>query len=179
MKSYVTPGLLSVLALSGLTVTGCVASISGAAGPTIDTGGHPGGEGRLEVLAGVGSPKARVYAAAAVGGGYSSQREAGYGFVSPELGFDFGDSPRGSVGVYYEPRFYAVDRDITQHSVGVAGQVLVPVGERGGEHSTIALGPRLSTEAQFDSSGDAQGSFGLGLVVRWIAFDSTHNTWGF
>jgi hypothetical protein len=157
---------------------GCAISVSGSVAPTVDTTPNPGFEARAEAAAAAGSPTFRVYGAAALGGGYSHEERAGYMLVSPEAGVEFGQTVRGSFGSLYSPRFLFTGEDATRHGVGVAGQALFPIVDLGGEDSKLMIGPRLQTEYLFGAGDEAgRGLFSLGIVVRWVAFDTTNNRW--
>jgi hypothetical protein len=173
----------ALVAVVGST-TGCATSLSLTAAPNVDTRGRFGTEERIELAGAVGSEKLRFYGAIAGGAGYLDGSGSGYGLVSPELGFEGGRAVRWSVGGMYAPRFFFRGPVKVAHGTGVAGQVLFRVARASGEDGSFAIGPRLSTEAAFglgapDASGDRTtiGIFQLGLVLRWVAFDTTAKSW--
>jgi hypothetical protein len=163
--------------------TGCATSLSVSAAPTLDTKGRAGTEERLELTAAAGSTTARLYGGVAVGAGYLGAAGSGYATVSPEAGVEGGQSIRWSAGAMYAPKALFAGPDKVAHGVGVAGQALFHVARMGGEDGRLVLGPRLSAEANFgvgDPAADgtrAIGLFQLGLVVRWVTFDTTAKSW--
>lgn len=179
--------LFPALGISGLAVTGglgCAVSLSAIASPTVDTTGHFGTEERLHLTSAAGDPRLRFFVALSGGAGYLDGPKAGFGTIAPELGVEGGREIQWSASALYSPRFLASGPVDVVNGGGVAGQVLFRVADRGGEHASLLLGPRLSAEV-LDLNPDpvrtdgarAVGLFQLGLVLRWTTFDTTGNSW--
>jgi hypothetical protein len=165
-------------AILALFSTGCFASLSAMGGPTLDTAGNFGGEGRARAQAGVGGNH-RVYAAAAVGAGATAARDDGFFVVSPELGYQTGSDLRADLGIVYSPRIY-FDGEV-RHGIGGAADVLVAVwaDDKQATFTTdyeyLAIGPRLQAEyvTGDDEAGEARrGLFTLSFVLQWIPIDT-------
>jgi hypothetical protein len=165
--------VLGLLPLLG--ATGCATSLSAIGSPTFDTSARVGHEERLEVTAAAGDPGFRFYASAGAGLGYLRAAGSGYALVSPGLGVEGGKDLLWSAGATYAPRFFFTGAS-TAHGIGAQGQLLYRLGGMGGEDGSLLAGLRLSAE---DLPARDTGLFQLGLVVRWITFDTTGKGWGF
>lgn len=170
---------LTALAAS---VTGCAVSSSLTAGPAVTTTGHFGTEARGALAAAAGNKNFRVFLGLAAGPGYLDNLQSGYAVVSPELGIEGGREIQWSGSSFYAPRIpFRGEADVV-HGWGAAGHVLFRVARTGGEDGSFLLGPRLSAEAMLVDSSTPEGQrgvglFQLGLVLRWVMFDTTGKSW--
>jgi len=175
--------VLVVALLSG--ATGCAVGASVVGAPTVDTRGRFGTEERFELSAAAGTREHQLFTSFSGGGGYLGATRGSYALFSPALGFEGRrDAVRWSVSSGYVARFPNAHAVKVSHGVGVAGQVLFHVAKTGGEHGSLAIGPRLSTDAMFglgapDAAGDRPpiGMLQLGFVVECILSDTTATTW--
>jgi hypothetical protein len=160
----------------------CATSFSSTGGVTAETSGHVGTEGRLEFVAATGSEEIRPYLSLAAGGGYLPNPGVGYGLLSPGVGLEFGQAPLWTIGGFYSPRYQGQPNHSPTfaQSGGVASQVLFFLKPMGGEHGRLLLGPRLAVEGgQGWTSSNTEGLIQLDLVLRWVTFDTTGNSWAF
>ena len=173
---------LAALVVLPAVTTGCATSLSASASPGVDTTGHFGGEGRLQVSAAAGDPGLRFFVALAGGAGHLDSLHSGYATVSPEVGVEGGRAITWSAGALYTPRILFDGPPDVAHGGGVAGHVLFRLKRTGGEKGGLLLGPRLSIEG-LDRGPSPPGQpsalalFQLGLVLRWLTFDTTGNSW--
>jgi hypothetical protein len=162
-----------------LAPTGCATWISVAAAPTLDTHAAPGAEGRVEAGAAAGNPTTRAYLSLAGGGGYLSHDAQGYGLFSPELGFEKGNALRYGGGMLYTARWLGDADPSLRNGGGVEGHVLGRLQSTGGEDGALFIGARLQAEVVGGRDPEPdRGLFGLSLMLQWITFDTTRNSWG-
>lgn len=178
--SVASPAHAAVLPAILAVAPGCATAVSLGAAPTVDTRGRFGAESRIEGSVAAGLPTFRLSAQLATGGGYLGAASSSYALLAPGLGVEGGKEIRWSASTAYTPRFLFSGPVRVAHGLGLAGQALFRVAHTGGEHGSLVLGPRLSTDVLFGvgdpaRSGDPQGLglIQLGLVVQWVTFDTT------
>jgi hypothetical protein len=156
----------------------CAFAMGASAAPAVETNGQGGTEERLEGSAATGGKAARLYFTLAGGGGYLSDYQ-GYVLVSPELGVEGGNAIRWSAGVAYTARILLEQPDALRNGVATDGALLFRVKKLHAESAGIYIGPRLSMEyIAHGAPGEVdRGLFSLALVVRWVVFDTTRNSW--
>lgn len=173
-------GVIAGVALAG--GTGCAAGFSLTAAANLDTKGHFGTEERLQLSAAAGDTRLRFFGALSGGAGYLGGAGSAFATVSPELGVEGGREVQWSASGFYAPRFLFQGPLDVAHGGGSAGQVLFRVQRTGGENGSVLLGPRFSMEVvdldpSLPEGKGAVALFQLGVVVRWITFDTTANSW--
>ena len=161
---------------------GCAAGFSLTAAANVDTKGRFGTEERLQLSAAAGDTRLRFFGALSGGAGYLGGAGSAFATDSPELGVEGGREVQWSASGFYAPRFLFKGPVDVAHGGGSAGQVLFRLRRTGGEKGSLLLGPRFSMEVvDLDPSlPEGKGTvalFQLGVVVRWITFDTTANSW--
>ena len=172
---------VAVIALA-VGAGGCAVSSSLTAGPAVTTSGHPGTEVRGSLAAAAGQKSFRAFLGLSAGAGYLGDLQSGHAVVSPEVGLEGGCEIQWSGSTFYSPRIPFQGEVGVVHGWGAAGHVLFRVARTGGEAGSFLLGPRLSAEAMIVDSSTPEGQrgvglFELGLVLRWVMFDTTGNSW--
>ncbi|MFO0749613.1 MAG: hypothetical protein U1F43_28675 [Myxococcota bacterium] len=159
-------GLGAALALA----SGCAVATGLDVGPTWLEGGGFGAEARASLQAAVGTPELRAGGAITAGAG-ALGGGSGYGFFGGEVFAEGGQAARWQVGVPVELRF-APGLDF---GGGIAGSVVFQMSS-GAEHGGLFIGPRVAVEA-FDGSDGSAALVQVDLVLRWVLFDSSGNSW--
>jgi hypothetical protein len=165
---------------AAMSSNACAFAIGASAAPAVETNAQGGTEERVEGSAATGGRGARVYGTLAAGGGYLSDYR-GYVLVSPELGVEGGNAIRWSAGVAYTARILLDDAAPNPLRNGIAadGALLFRAKKLHSESAGIYIGPRVSMEyiARGAPAEVDRGLFSLALVVRWVVFDTTGNSW--
>lgn len=130
-------------------------------------------EGRGEVMAAGGSSETRAFVSLAGGGG-ARIGGAGYGLISPGVGFELFREHRLSFATNYTGRF---GPEGPVHSISGSVSWVFRFDDTGGERGFLAIGPRLRVEALALPDGSWAGGVSLGVELRWVSFDTTGNRW--
>jgi hypothetical protein len=176
---------LAVLVLS-LASTGCQFAMVPAVAPTIDTQGHVGVEGKIDLVASLGSETGMLAIGLGGPGGGYHQQLGGYYSHSVDLGARYGDIHarpivRGRSSVVFSPR---VSRYGAHGGVGGFTELMVGVAHGTKPFQTVLIGPRLQGEALIDLVTrrpyvpavveKTRGMFSAAFVVEVIFFSG----WG-
>ena len=159
-------------------LVGCAASIGGAATPTLDSKGNLGHEERLAGEVAIGDPELRASATLGGGAGYFFGEHTAYGLISYQWGIEGGRERVWAVDAGWAGRFLAEEHAHVSHAFATDAKLLWSVRELGGEKSRLLLGPRIFAEyLAGPAGGPDRGLFGIGLELRYVAFDTTGNRW--
>jgi hypothetical protein len=167
------------IALAMLSTTGCAFGLIPSAGPTLDSMGSPGAEGKVAVFAEAGNEQFGLAMSLVGGAGYLGYEKAAYGMISPDVGIDWPlwDAGQLGLGAFYSARF--VNGGGAVNGIGGRLDLLIHVRNLGGEHGSVWLGPMATAEALWvGSATPTRGLFSLMLSLRVNLFDTTRGRWG-
>jgi hypothetical protein len=168
---------LALIALA-LGSDACAFALYASTGPTLESTGNVGGEGRAGLRAAAGDPNTRIAAALTTGGGDLARSASGYALAQPSLGVSLGRNVETTLEAFYTARFLFATPTLTRSAIGTSAQVLFRVADTGGEHGGVLIGPRTSIEYLWGADREPDRAIAsLSFVVEWITLDTTGNRW--